>query len=253
MNKIELHPKIHDKKTVMKNVRESRLDYMFHRMLISEPEFVAGSRYRRLCEISQLGGRAATYEPRLDYNSNNVMDSKLGAFFVLNKISEDIPEYLIRVLKYFCYQNYGIKEICNLIGKNERTTSNMLHEGLFRLCIFFGYKKSSNTIRGQGAKKRWQSKQYLKYVASHPCLLCQHNETQAHHITIAEKRGISQKVSDYYTLPLCYLHHDQLHNTGERKFWKILDLNPVDLAKYFFDLWEKGNKDKESIHTTRGL
>ena len=94
-------------------------------------------------------------------------------------------------------------------------------------------------------KKRWQSKQYLKYVASHPCLLCQHNETQAHHITITEKRGISQKVSDYYTLPLCYLHHDQLHNTGERKFWKILDLNPVDLAKYFFDLWEKGNKDKE--------
>ena len=154
MNKIELHPKIHDKKTVMKNVRESRLDYMFHRMLISEPEFVAGSRYRRLCEISQLGGRAATYEPRLDYNSNNVMDSKLGAFFVLNKISEDIPEYLIRVLKYFCYQNYGIKEICNLIGKNERTTSNMLHEGVFRLCIFFGYKKSSNTIRGQGAKKK---------------------------------------------------------------------------------------------------
>ena len=41
MDKLELVPKVFDKKTVMKNVRESRLDYMFHRQLISEPEFIA--------------------------------------------------------------------------------------------------------------------------------------------------------------------------------------------------------------------
>ncbi|MDA0764138.1 MAG: DUF6456 domain-containing protein [Proteobacteria bacterium] len=153
MQKPELHPKIFDKQTVMKNVRESRLDYMFHRMLISEPEFVAGSRYRRLCEISQLGGRASTYEVKSNNNNDNVMDSKLGAFFVLSKIAEDLPPTLIDVLKYFCYQNYGIKEMSNLLRKNKRTTSNMLHEGLFRLCIFFGYVKIRNTIKGQGVKK----------------------------------------------------------------------------------------------------
>ena len=89
MNK-ELVPKQFDKKTIMKNVRESRLDYMFHRQLITESEFVAGSRYRRLWEVSQLGGRASTYEPRLDFNSDSVMDSKLGAMFILNKISEEL-------------------------------------------------------------------------------------------------------------------------------------------------------------------
>ena len=31
------------------------------------------------------------------------------------------------------------------------------------------------------------------WVASQQCLLCMHNECQAHHITIAEKRGISQR------------------------------------------------------------
>lgn len=94
-------------------------------------------------------------------------------------------------------------------------------------------------------KKNWKSKPYLKYVASHPCLLCCYNESQAHHITIAEKRGISQKVSDCWTIPLCYLHHDQLHNTGERKFWNILKINPMEIAVDFYTLWEKGNKDKE--------
>jgi hypothetical protein len=145
MEKPELHPKIFDKRTVMKNVRESRLDYMFHRMLIS--------RYRRLCEVSQLGGRAATYEPK-GGRTDNVMDSKLGAFFTLSNIAKDIPETLIDVLKYFCYQNYSILEISNLIHVKERKASNLVHEGLWRLCIFFGYTKVRNTIRGQGVKQK---------------------------------------------------------------------------------------------------
>tara|TARA_R110000744_G_scaffold21632_6_gene55885 strand:- start:776 stop:1249 length:474 start_codon:yes stop_codon:yes gene_type:complete len=154
MEKPELHPKIFDKRTVMKNVRESRLDYMFHRMLISESEFIAGSRYRRLCEVSQLGGRAATYEPKTSGGSDNVMDSKLGAFFTLTNIAKDIPETLVDVLKYFCYQNYSILEISNLIHVKERKASNLVHEGLWRLCIFFGYTKVRNTIRGQGVKQK---------------------------------------------------------------------------------------------------
>lgn len=158
MDKLELHPKIFDKQTVMKNVRESRLDYMFHRMLISEPEFVAGSKYRRLCEISQLGGKASTYGPRLDHSSDSVMDSKLGAFFVLTKISEDLPETLVNVLKYFCYQNYSITEISRLTRVSIRKASNMVHEALFRLCIFFGLVKVRNTIKGQGVKKKLEVK-----------------------------------------------------------------------------------------------
>ena len=59
MDKLELVPKVFDKKTVMKHVRESRLDYMFHRQHISASECIAGSRYRRLCEVSQLRGSAS--------------------------------------------------------------------------------------------------------------------------------------------------------------------------------------------------
>ena len=153
MDKLELVPKVFDKKTVMKNVRESRLDYMFHRQLISESEFIAGSRYRRLCEVSQLGGRASTYMPRLDFGSNTVMDSKIGAFSLLAEISKELESQFIIVLKYFCYQNFGITEMSKLLHLSQRKTSNLLHEALRSLAVYFGYVKVRNTIKGQGAKK----------------------------------------------------------------------------------------------------
>jgi|TARA_S200002703_G_scaffold133932_1_gene122235 hypothetical protein len=153
MDKLELVPKVFDKKTVMKNVRESRLDYMFHRQLISESEFIAGSRYRRLCEVSQLGGRASTYMPRIDFGSNTVMDSKIGAFSLLAEISKELESQFIIVLKYFCYQNFGITEMSKLLHLSQRKTSNLLHEALRSLAIYFGYVKVRNTIKGQGAKK----------------------------------------------------------------------------------------------------
>tara|TARA_B100000519_G_scaffold190244_1_gene189565 strand:- start:120 stop:614 length:495 start_codon:yes stop_codon:yes gene_type:complete len=160
MNK-ELVPKQFDKKTIMKNVRESRLDYMFHRQLITESEFVAGSRYRRLWEVSQLGGRASTYEPRLDFNSDSVMDSKLGAMFILNKISEELKPDFITVLTYFCYQNYSITELGNLLRTSQRKASNLVHESLRALAIYFGYLKVRNTIKGQGVKKKVEIKTIL--------------------------------------------------------------------------------------------
>ena len=158
MDKLELVPKQFDKKTVMKNVRESRLDYMFHRQLITESEFIAGSRYRRLCEISQLGGRASSYEPRLDYGSEGVMDSKIGAFSILAKISEELLPQFIIILKYFCYQNYSITEISGCMNLTERKASNLVHDALRSLAIYFGYVKVRNTIKGQGVKKKLEVK-----------------------------------------------------------------------------------------------
>jgi len=91
--------------------------------------------------------------------------------------------------------------------------------------------------------KKWKSKPYLKWVASHQCILCMYHECQAHHITIAEKRGISQKVSDFWTIPLCYAHHGQLHHTGERRFWLKLGIDPKDIATKFYELWLKDDKN----------
>lgn len=50
------------------------------------------------------------------------------------------------------------------------------------------------TIQSEDKVQRIKDKEYLKWVASNPCILCQDNKCQAHHITFAMPRGISQKV-----------------------------------------------------------
>ena len=83
-------------------------------------------------------------------------------------------------------------------------------------------------------QKKFRSKKYLMWVANKPCLLCMTEPCQAHHITIAEHRGFGQKVSDNYTIPLCYPHHHLLHMTGERKFWQKIGINPKFYSELLF-------------------
>lgn len=43
------------------------------------------------------------------------------------------------------------------------------------------------------------------------------------------------KVSDEYTVPLCFLDHDALHNAGnERAWWEARKVDPLPIAA---DLW----------------
>jgi hypothetical protein len=91
--------------------------------------------------------------------------------------------------------------------------------------------------------KKFRSKKYLQWVASKPCLICRYEPCQAHHITISEPRGWGQKVSDNYTIPLCYQHHDLLHHTSERKFWTIIGINPVFYANLLFSIKDTVNDD----------
>ena len=59
-------------------------------------------------------------------------------------------------------------------------------------------------------------------------------------------RGISQKVGDQYTIPLCVKHHHQLHNCGmsERQFWSKLDIDPIPICSIFYDHYHDMWKNK---------
>jgi hypothetical protein len=153
MEKPEIVRKIIDKRGVYFNIRESRLDYMFHRGNISEHQYVAGSKYRRLCETAQFGGRAASLEPKVDNADTNSFESKLGAIFYLVAISRDLGNFRTNVLKLFCYENYSIKELCKKLNLSNRKTSNSIQDSLTELAIFFGLIKQHNTIKGRGVKK----------------------------------------------------------------------------------------------------
>ena len=84
---------------------------------------------------------------------------------------------------------------------------------------------------------RERDRDHLKFVASQPCLVCGRTPSDAHHIKFAEQRAMGRKVSDRFTVPICRLHHRELHRRGnERAWWQTQGIDPLPIAT---SLWEK--------------
>jgi hypothetical protein len=80
--------------------------------------------------------------------------------------------------------------------------------------------------------RRLRDKTHLLFVAKQPCLVCGRQPCDAHHLRFAQSRGLSLKVSDEFTVPLCRAHHRELHRTGrESDWWAKTGLEPIGLAR----------------------
>jgi hypothetical protein len=85
--------------------------------------------------------------------------------------------------------------------------------------------------------KRIRSKEHLRFVASQPCLICGRSPSHAHHVRYAQSRGLSLKVSDEFTVPVCSIHHHDIHTTGkEREWWQERSIDPLKVAAI---LWQQ--------------
>jgi DNA recombination protein Rad52 len=86
-----------------------------------------------------------------------------------------------------------------------------------------------------GTVRRVRSKAHLAFVGSQPCLICSELPCHAHHLTFAQLRGLSIKASDEFTVPLCPMHHNLLHQSAnERAFWHQ---HGIDALQYAARLW----------------
>jgi hypothetical protein len=84
---------------------------------------------------------------------------------------------------------------------------------------------------------RERDREHLKFVAAQSCLVCGRTPSDPHHIKFAEQQAIGRKVSDKYTVPICRLHHRELHRCGnERAWWQKQGIEPLALAA---SLWNK--------------
>ena len=62
----------------------------------------------------------------------------------------------------------------------------------------------------------------------------------AHHIRYAQSRGLGLKVSDEFTVPLCAIHHHQIHTTGkEQEWWQERNIDPLKIASA---LWRQSRQ-----------
>jgi ERF superfamily len=95
------------------------------------------------------------------------------------------------------------------------------------------------TRRGPLAAKtiRSRDKEHRRFVSHQPCLVCGRTPADAHHLRFAQPRALGRKVSDEFTVPLCRVHHRELHRQGkEQLWWKGIDIDPHPVA---FKLWQQ--------------
>jgi hypothetical protein len=84
---------------------------------------------------------------------------------------------------------------------------------------------------------RERDRDHLRFVASQPCLVCGRTPSDAHHLRFAEPRAMGRKVSDRFAVPICRLHHRELHRRGnERDWWQSQGIDPLVIAA---DLWRR--------------
>jgi ERF superfamily len=118
-------------------------------------------------------------------------------------------------------------------------------------------------VRGRVAAKtvRLRDKDHRKFVSGQPCLVCGRTPTDAHHLGFAQPRAMGRKVSDEFTVPVCRLHHRELHRHGnEAAWWQSMRLDPLPIARGFWQrerltesVDKNGAANPQFITATRAL
>jgi len=83
--------------------------------------------------------------------------------------------------------------------------------------------------------RRSRDKDHLGFIAHQPCTVCGRQPCEAHHLRFSQPRALGRKVSDEFTVPLCRVHHRELHRQGdERAWWNKANIDPMPIALRFW-------------------
>lgn len=64
--------------------------------------------------------------------------------------------------------------------------------------------------------KRFENRKWLQFVKSQPCICCGQRADDPHHIIGYGGGKMGGKEHDLFTIPLCRVHHNELHTSVER-------------------------------------
>src|SRR5204862_3823996 len=96
-------------------------------------------------------------------------------------------------------------------------------------------------VRALGKRVPLRNKEHRKFVTRKPCLVCGRVPSDPHHLTFAQPRALGHRVSDEFTVPVCRIHHRELHRSGdEAAWWRKFNIDPIPIA---LRLWEQTRTD----------
>jgi len=92
---------------------------------------------------------------------------------------------------------------------------------------------------------RLRDKDHRKFVSTQPCVVCGRAPADAHHLHFAQPRALGRKVSDEFTVPVCRLHHRELHRHGdEAAWWNEINIDPLPIA---LRLWQQARRNGAAV------
>jgi hypothetical protein len=101
-----------------------------------------------------------------------------------------------------------------------------------------------------GKTVRLRDKDHRKHVLRQPCLVCGRVPSDPHHLTFTQPRALGRRVSDEFTVPVCRIHHGELHRSGDEvAWWRRLNIDPLPVA---LKLWQQSRADGELFPSIPG-
>jgi hypothetical protein len=99
-----------------------------------------------------------------------------------------------------------------------------------------GQASHKDAVSSLGKTVRLRDKEHRKFVSRQPCLVCGRTPSDPHHLRFVQPYALGRRVSDEFTVPVCRVHHRDLHRQGdEAAWWGKLSIDPVPLA---LTLWQ---------------
>jgi hypothetical protein len=97
-------------------------------------------------------------------------------------------------------------------------------------------KRSPLIAKPTRRKRDRECRPHLEFVRSHQCSVkswaCR-GSIEAHHIRTAANSGTGLKPPDWWTVPLCLIHHRELHATGQGEFNRVHGIDLAGIARFF--------------------
>src|SRR5262249_17910710 len=108
-----------------------------------------------------------------------------------------------------------------------------------------------SAVRALGKTVRLRDKEHRKFVSRQACLVCGRTPSDPHHLTFTQPRALGHRVSDPFTVPVCRIHHRELHRHGdEAAWWGKLSIDPVPVA---LKLWQHTRPNGAELASGEGI
>jgi hypothetical protein len=109
-------------------------------------------------------------------------------------------------------------------------------------------RSRSGVIRALGKTVRLRDKDHRRFVLRQPCLVCGRVPSDPHHLTFTQPRGLGYRASDEFIVPVCRIHHRELHRSGdEAAWWQKLNIDALSVA---LKLWQHTRLNKDEFTPT---